>query len=169
MTIYGLGGCGKSALALEFAYRVLADRAADRVFWVPAISQDSFALAYRDIATSLRIPGISDNNADINKLIKDTLSADSSGTWLMIVDNADDPAVLQGTVDGDLGSAQLSDFLPRSHQGAILFTTRSRKAARTLTPAHVLELKDMSQAEARQLLVQRVTEEVLLDGSLAID
>jgi tetratricopeptide (TPR) repeat protein len=87
----------------------------------------------------------------------------------MIVDNADDPAVLQGTVDGDLGSAQLSDFLPRSHQGAILFTTRSRKAARTLTPAHVLELKDMSQAEARQLLVQRVTEEVLLDGSLAID
>jgi hypothetical protein len=169
MTIYGLGGCGKSALALEFAYRVLADRAADRVFWVPAISQDSFALAYRKIATSLRIPGISDNNADINKLVKDTLSADSSGTWLMIVDNADDPAVLQGTVDGDLGSAQLSDFLPRSHQGAILFTTRSRKAARTLTPAHVLELKDMSQAEARQLLVQRVTEEVLLDGSLAID
>jgi KaiC/GvpD/RAD55 family RecA-like ATPase len=115
MTIYGLGGCGKSALALEFAYRVLADRAADRVFWVPAISQDSFALAYRKIATSLRIPGISDNNADINKLVKDTLSADSSGTWLMIVDNADDPAVLQGTVDGDLGSAQLSDFLPRSH------------------------------------------------------
>jgi Cdc6-like AAA superfamily ATPase len=80
MTIYGLGGCGKSALALEFAYRILADCAADRVFWVPAISQDSFTLAYREIANSLRIPGISDNNADINKLVKDTLSADSSGT-----------------------------------------------------------------------------------------
>jgi tetratricopeptide (TPR) repeat protein len=169
MTTYGLGGSGKSALALEFAYRALTDRAAERVFWVPAISRESFELAYREIATSLHIPGISDSNANINKLVKDTLSADSSGSWLMIVDNADDPAVLQGAVDGDLRSARLSDFLPRSLQGAILFTTRSRKAARTLTPDYVLELKDMSQAEARQLLVQRVTEKALLDDLLAIE
>jgi tetratricopeptide (TPR) repeat protein len=169
MTIYGLGGCGKSALALELAYRALTDRAAERVFWVPAISRESFELAYREIATSLHIPGISDSNANINKLVKDTLSADSSGSWLMIVDNADDPEVMQGVVSGDLRSGRLSDFLPRSRQGAILFTTRSRKAARTLTPDHVLELKDMSQAEARQLLVQRVTEKALLDDSLAIE
>jgi tetratricopeptide (TPR) repeat protein len=169
MTIYGLGGCGKSALALEFAYRALTDRAAERVFWVPAISRESFELAYREIATSLHIPGISDSNANINKLVHDTLSADSSGSWLMIVDNADDPEVMQGVVSGDLRSARLSDFLPRSRQGAILFTTRSRKAARTLTPDHVLELKDMSQAEAKQLLGQRVTEKALLDDLLAIE
>jgi tetratricopeptide (TPR) repeat protein len=169
MTIYGLGGCGKSAVALECSYRALADRAAERVFWVPAISRESFELAYREIATSLHIPGISDSNANINKLVKDTLSADSSGSWLMIVDNADDPEVMQGVVSGDLRSARLSDFLPRGRKGAILFTTRSRKTARTLTPDHVLELKDMSQAEARQLLVQRVTEEALLDDPLAIE
>jgi tetratricopeptide (TPR) repeat protein len=169
MTVYGLGGCGKSALALECAYRALADRDAARVFWVPAISRDSFELAYREIAASLRIPGSSDSNANINKLVKDTLSADSSGSWLMIVDNADDPAVLQGVAIGDLRSARLSDFLPRSRQGAILFTTRSRKAAQTLTSNHVLELKDMSQEEARQLLVQRVTEKALLDDPLAIE
>ncbi|KAF2831501.1 kinesin light chain 1 [Ophiobolus disseminans] len=169
MAIYGLGGCGKSALALEFAYRVLADRAADRVFWVPAISRDSFELAYREIATSLCIPGIRDSNADINKLVKEALSADSSGNWLMIVDNADDPTVLQGTVSSDPRSARLSDLLPCSRQGTILFTTRSRKAAWTLSPDCVLELKDMNQAEARQLLVQRVTEDALLDDSLAIN
>jgi tetratricopeptide (TPR) repeat protein len=169
MTIYGLGGCGKSALALEFAYRALTDRVAERVFWVPAMSRDSFELAYREIAASLRIPGTSDSDTNINKLVKDTLSADSSSSWLMIVDNADDPAVLQGIVDGDVRSARLSDFLPRSRRGAILFTTRSRKAAQTLTPNHVLELKDMSEAEARQLLVQRVTQEALLDDSLAIE
>ncbi|KAF2025248.1 HET-domain-containing protein [Setomelanomma holmii] len=125
MTVYRLGGCGKSALALEFAYHALTDRVAERVFWVPAISRDSFELAYCEIANSLRIPGISDSNANINKLVRDTLSADSSGSWLMIVDNADDPVVLQ-------------------------------------------ELKDMNQAEARQLLVQCVTEEALLNDSLAI-
>ncbi|KAF2036285.1 HET-domain-containing protein [Setomelanomma holmii] len=169
MTVYGLGGCGKSALALEFAYRALTDRVTERVFWVPAISRDSFELAYREIANSLRIPGISDSNANINKLVRDTLSADSSGSWLMIVDNADDPVVLQGIINSDLRSARLSDFLSCSCQGAILFTTRSRKAAQTLTPNHVLELKDMSQAEARQLLVQCVIEEALLNDSLAIE
>jgi hypothetical protein len=81
---------------------------------VPAISRESFELAYREIATSLHIPGISDSNANINKLVHDTLSADSSGSWLIIVDNADDPEVMQGVVSGNLRSARLSDFLLRS-------------------------------------------------------
>jgi tetratricopeptide (TPR) repeat protein len=169
MTIYGLGGCGKSALILEFAYRALAECARDLVFWVPAISRESFELAYREIATRLRLLGIADPNADINKLVKDALSADSSGRWLMIVDNADDPAVLLSPVDGDPKSTRLGDYLPHSHRGAVLFTTRSRKAARTLTPGRVLELKDMSQGEARELLTQHITEEALLDDSTAID
>ncbi|KAH8733178.1 kinesin light chain 1 [Phaeosphaeriaceae sp. PMI808] len=169
LTIYGLGGCGKSALALEFAYRALAKHARRLVFWVPAISRESFELAYREIATRLRIPGITDDNIDINKLVKETLSAESFGNWLMIVDNADDPAVLLGPANSDPKSARLGDYLPYSCRGAILFTTRSRKAAGNLTPGHVLELKDMSQGEARQLLARRITEEALLDDLVAVD
>ncbi|KAH8598614.1 hypothetical protein B0O99DRAFT_700240 [Bisporella sp. PMI_857] len=74
MTICGLEGCGKSALVLEFAYRTLARYSRRLVFWVPAISQDSFELAYREIGIRLLIPGITDDNADIRKLVKDTLS-----------------------------------------------------------------------------------------------
>lgn len=80
MTVHGLGGGGRSALALEFVYRALADRAVDRVFWMPAISRESFELAYREIVTSLRIPGMSDDNTNINKLVKDALSPDSFGS-----------------------------------------------------------------------------------------
>jgi hypothetical protein len=127
MTIYGLGGCGKSALALEFAYRALAKHARRLVFWVPAISQESFELAYREIGIRLRIPGITDDNANIRKLVKDTLSSSSLGDWLMVVDNADDPRVLLGTTNSDPVSVRLSDYLPQSNRGAILFTTRSRK------------------------------------------
>jgi hypothetical protein len=108
MTIYGLGGCGKSALALEFAYRALARYARRLVFWVPAISQESFELAYREIGIRLRIPGITDDNADIRKLVKETLSLGSFGDWLMIVDNADEPGVLLGTTNSDPMSARLS-------------------------------------------------------------
>jgi tetratricopeptide (TPR) repeat protein len=169
MTIYGLGGCGKSALVLEFAYRALAECARDLVFWVPAISRESFELAYREIAIHLRLPGIADPNTNINKLVKEALSADSFGRWLMIVDNADDPAVLSGLVDGHPKLARLDDYLPHSRRGAVLFTTRSRKVARTLTPGCVLELKDMSQGEAKELLTQHITEEALLNDSIAID
>jgi tetratricopeptide (TPR) repeat protein len=169
MAIYGLGGCGKSALVLEFAYRALAECAGDLVYWVPAISRESFELAYREIATRLRLPGIADPNTNINQLVKEALSTDSSGRWLMIVDNADDPAVLLDPVGGDLKLPRLVDYLPHSRRGAVLFTTRSRKAARTLTPGRVLELTDMSQGEARELLTQHIADEILLDDASAID
>ncbi|KAF1943365.1 kinesin light chain 1 [Clathrospora elynae] len=169
MTVYGLGGCGKSALAIEFAYRALAKRVKRLVFWVPAISRESFELAYRDIATRLRLPGITDDNADINKIVKETLSAESFGDWLMIVDNADDPAVLSGTVDSNPKSARLGDYLPYSNRGAILFTTRSRKAAGNLTHGNALELKEMSQAEAGQLLARRITNQALLVDQIVVD
>jgi tetratricopeptide (TPR) repeat protein len=169
MTLHGLGGCGKSALALEFAYRVLARLARHLVFWVPAISRESFELAYRDIATRLRLPGITDSNKDINKLVKDTLDSENFDSWLMIVDNADDPAVLSDTVDGDPKLTRIADYLPHSSRGAILFTTRSRKAAGSLTPGYILELKDMTRAEARQLLMQRTMKPTLLQDEIAVN
>jgi tetratricopeptide (TPR) repeat protein len=169
MTLHGLGGCGKSALALEFAYRALSRLARRLVFWVPAISRESFELAYRDIATRLRLHGITDGNKDINKLVKDTLNSENFGSWLMIVDNADDPKVLSDTVDGDPKLTRLVDYLPHSSRGAILFTTRSRKAAGSLTPGYVLELKDMTQAEARQLLTQRTMKPILLQDDIAVN
>ncbi|KAH8704321.1 kinesin light chain 1 [Phaeosphaeriaceae sp. PMI808] len=168
-TIYGLGGCGKSALALELAYRALERHARRLVFWVPAISQESFELAYREIGIRLRIPGTTDDNADIIKLVKEALSSGSLSNWLMIVDNADDLGVLSGSTNSDLKSARLADCLPYSNRGTILFTTRSRKVAGELTPSSVLELKDMNRAEAGQLLARRITKQALLSDEVAVN
>ena len=167
ITIYGLGGCGKSALALEFAYRTLVQYTGRLIFWVPAISRQSFELAFREIGIRLRVPGIAKDNADIKQLIKKALSLDSAGDWLMIVDNADDLGVLDGA-GVNPGSTRLQDYLPQSDRGRIIFTTRSRKAAEELTPSHVLELDDMSKAEAQQLLARRISKPLLLDGEKAV-
>jgi tetratricopeptide (TPR) repeat protein len=167
MIIYGLGGSGKSTLALEFAYRALAHRSL--VFWVPAISQESFERAYRDIGVRLRIPGVSDDDADIKKLVKDALSSRSLGKWLMIVDNADDSAVLLGTANANPTPASLKDCLPHSDSGTILFTTRNRKVAGDLMLSNVLELSDMSKAEASQLLARWLAKQALLDDRTAVD
>jgi tetratricopeptide (TPR) repeat protein len=163
MTIYGLGGCGKSALALEFAYRTLARQTKRLVFWVPAISQESFEAAYREIGTQLRMPGINDDNADIKKLVKAALSSGIFGNWLIIVDNADDPRIMFNN------STRLIDYLPHSEQGAILFTTRSRKSAVDLTQSNILELNDMAKAESGQLFTRRITNSSLLNDKAAVD
>ncbi|ETN44091.1 uncharacterized protein HMPREF1541_10956 [Cyphellophora europaea CBS 101466] len=169
VTICGLGGCGKSALAIEFAYRVLAANATHMVFWVPAISHESFERAYREIGAAFCIPEITDENANIKQLVKEALSMDSRRDWLMIVDNTDDPSVLLRRLNCDLGDVRLHDYLPRSTRGKILFTTRSRKMAGELTPGAILDLHDMSRAEARQLLARRITNPALLNDGKAVD
>jgi tetratricopeptide (TPR) repeat protein len=171
MTIYGLGGCGKSALAIEFAYRV-ATRRARLVFWVPAISQESFETAFREIGARLRIPGIADENADVKKLVQTALSSKSMTDWLMIVDNADDHDdhdVLLGAMDSNAKPVQLRDYLPRSSRGAILFTTRSRKIAEALTPSNTLEVTDMGKADVKQVLTRRMSKKTSLDDETAVD
>jgi tetratricopeptide (TPR) repeat protein len=168
-TLYGLGGCGKSALALEFAYRALARDANHLVCWVPALSQESFELAYRNIGRYLHIPGISNDNADVIGLVKEKLSSESSGNWLMIVDNVDDLSIMFGTSNDDPASIQLNNSIPYSNQGTVLFTTRSKDIAEELTSESVIELDELSKADARQLLARRVTKRSLLNEEIAVD
>lgn len=169
ITIFGLGGCGKSALALECAYRAIAIDARCLVFWVPGISRETFELAYRNIGVLLGLSGITDNNADVKQLVKKALDSGSLGDWLMIVDNVDDASILLGGSDSDSRLNRLYDYLPRSERGKIIFTTRSRKAAEDLTPSNIIKLNDMDRTEARQLVEQRLSEKALLQEEAAID
>jgi tetratricopeptide (TPR) repeat protein len=139
------------------------------ILWVPAISQESFELAYRRIAERLCLPGISDDNVNFKRLVQETLNSERVGKWLMIVDNADDHGVLFGTTNSNLEPDRLSNYLPRSDRGAILFTTRSRKMANALTQSNVLALTDMDKAEAKQLLAGRIVKQGLLDDKTAVD
>lgn len=168
-TIFGLGGCGKSALALEFAYRAITKDIEYPVFWVPAINRESFELAYREIGLLLRLPGITDDNADALQLVKKRLDLTSTGDWLMIIDNADDDSLLLGDSHSVPESPRLSDYLPRSERGKIIFTTRSRKTAENLTQSNIVKLDDMDVTEARQLMAQRLSEKALLQDEPAVE
>ncbi|KAL6711387.1 hypothetical protein ACN47E_004321 [Coniothyrium glycines] len=167
-TICGLGGSGKSSLVLEFAYRALARCTIELVFWVPAISQVSFELAFRAIATRLNVTTISNNVEDLFKLVEEALKADARD-WLMIVDNADDPGVLLSPINGVPSSPRLYDYLPGSKNGTILFTTRSREVASILTPSSIMELKEISKEEARQMFAQLILRPALLDDRSGLD
>ncbi|SPO02000.1 uncharacterized protein DNG_04673 [Cephalotrichum gorgonifer] len=122
--IEGLGGIGKTQIALEAAHRILDKRPNCSVFWVPATDGTNFENAYHDIGRELKIKGIDDDDADIKALVKAALSHQDSGAWLMIVDNADDKELLL-----DHTGLYLAQYLPSSKSGSILFTTRHHKVA----------------------------------------
>jgi len=167
MSIYGLGGGGKTAVALELAYRMMAKHSPFLVLWVPAISRETFENAYRKIGILLCIPGTTDENANVKQLIKNSLNSGDFGNWLMVVDNADDPSVLLDSTNDDPRAGRLYDYLPRSDQGSIVFTTRDRKVAERLTQSSVLELEDMIKAEAKQLMARRIIKGTLLNDQSA--
>ena len=137
-------------------YRVKEHRPARAVFWVPAVSQQTFEQSYRDIGTALSIPGIAEANADVKRLVKAELSSENTGSWLMIIDNADDASVLFGPLDTGDSWERLIDFVPHSRKGSVLFTTRSRKAAVDLAGGNALQLDELDKREAKELLSARL-------------
>src|SRR6516225_188620 len=53
-TVHGLGGVGKTLLAVEFAYRHAGEYRA--VLWVPAENPTTLASAFADLARELGLP-----------------------------------------------------------------------------------------------------------------
>jgi tetratricopeptide (TPR) repeat protein len=123
---------------------------------VPAVSQASFEQAYREIGLSLRIPDIVDAKADVKQLVKARLSDESSGQWLMVVDNADDVSILFDALETEGGADRLVDCLPYSRKGSIVFTTRTRKAAVKLAESDIIALSELEQQEGEDMLRQRL-------------
>jgi hypothetical protein len=173
LAIYGLGGCGKTALALELAHKIREQEPARSVFWVPAFSRESFEQAYQEIGKLLRIPGVEDikSNVDIKQLVKDKLSnEDDVGQWLIIVDNADDVSILLEPLEDGSGANRLIDYLPQSRRNSIVFTTRTRKAAVQLAENRI-ELGKLTASEAKDVLKTRLQPQHLyqLDHTETVD
>ncbi|KAB5542982.1 hypothetical protein GE09DRAFT_1134139 [Coniochaeta sp. 2T2.1] len=79
--IEGLGGVGKTQIALEAAFR-LRDKHPDcSVFWPPAVDAVTFENAYREIGRSVGVAGIDEDKADIKALVKAALSREGVGRW----------------------------------------------------------------------------------------
>ncbi|KAF1936444.1 hypothetical protein EJ02DRAFT_300354, partial [Clathrospora elynae] len=90
LAIYCLGGCGKTALALEDSYQTREQQPTRAIFWVPLASQEIFEQAYREIGLLLRIPGITDAKADVKQLIKARLSDEGAEHCLTVIYSVDD-------------------------------------------------------------------------------
>ncbi|GAA3279248.1 alpha/beta fold hydrolase [Streptomyces lavendulae] len=117
----GLGGSGKSRLALEVADR--AQRAGHRVWWV---SMPELSLRMRMMAHDLGAPSITVERAWLLGNAMDLvwkLLNDCPDPWLLIFDNADDPARL-GPRDGMVSDGTGWLRKPQNANGTVLVTSR---------------------------------------------
>ncbi|KAF6523085.1 hypothetical protein HZS61_014613 [Fusarium oxysporum f. sp. conglutinans] len=134
VALVGLGGIGKTQIALQLAYWIQKNKQDYSVFWVPALSRASFEQACMEIIDACGIPAADSDNAI--ESVREYLSSRRAGKWLLVVDNADDANIVMGSPGAESGIYQ---SLPKSDEGRILFTTRYRKVAVSVAGRNVLE------------------------------
>ncbi|KAJ6263594.1 hypothetical protein Dda_2162 [Drechslerella dactyloides] len=176
--LVGLGGVGKSQIAIEYAYRMRKHNPQKAVFWIHASSETRFEQAYREMADKLELPGRDDPKVNVLRLVHNWLSSEANGQWLMILDNVDDGRVFFGGNDVARGASPhdqatelqppLETFLPQSSNGSILITSRNSTAARNLvaTFGKLVAVEPMEEAESVELLRTMIPGNVSSESNL---
>ncbi len=135
-TISGLGGIGKTQIAIEYAYRYRDEY--HSVFWVRATSLELLVSDFVAVATLLELPVKDEQDQNVVvAAVKQWLEHHEK--WLLILDNVDD-------------LIQISDFFPTGGSGHILITTRNQASG---SIAHNIEVEKMDKQEGTLLLLRR--------------
>lgn len=138
--LHGLGGIGKTQLALEYAYRHARDY--DLVWWVRSESPAALAADYAALAVPLDLP---------EKEAKEQEAAvaavrrylEQGSKWLLIFDNAAEPK-------------DLHNYIPHGGGGQILITSRHTAWGGTAKP---LKVQVWPREEAVAFLLRRTGQE----------
>jgi tetratricopeptide (TPR) repeat protein/transcriptional regulator with XRE-family HTH domain len=138
--IKGLGGIGKTQIALEYAYRSRKLGRYTHTFWINAANEEAIITSFQALAEQL--PSVAGRDEkDQHKLVAALLRwlQECPHPWLLIVDNADDLALVQ-------------PYLPVQGQGSILLTTRAHAVAAL---ANAIEVDQMGLMEGTRFLLHR--------------
>lgn len=131
--IYGLGGMGKTQLAIEYSRR--HNDSYTSTFWLDGRTEESLLHSILSLASRLPREQIPDFEPEETKGIEETkrsamallkwFSLEGNDNWLLIYDNIDETSYGAGDDDTrSLASYNIQDYLPPGDRGAIIITTR---------------------------------------------
>ncbi|KAF2815300.1 uncharacterized protein BDZ99DRAFT_485673 [Mytilinidion resinicola] len=109
-----------------------------------------------------RIRDSGGKDVDIKKIVQDYLSEDSAGHWVLVFDNADD--INMWPKLGTQQSVRLIDYIPRSKNGRVIFTTRDGKVGVKLASQNVIEAPKVTEDTATQMLRNFLIHKDLVDS-----
>ncbi|KAI2716294.1 hypothetical protein DTO013E5_9922 [Penicillium roqueforti] len=169
IALVGLGGVGKSQLAIEYSYQVRSESPATWVFWVHASNAARFDQSFRSIADQVKIPGRQDPKVNILNLVENWLRDEKIGKWVCILDNVDDdqllcsvPAAGKGDPISGLTNAStkpLLEYVPRSGNGSTIITSRTREVAlKMVDHKDLIEVQPMERSQALDLLQRKLAQ-----------
>jgi tetratricopeptide (TPR) repeat protein len=144
VALTGLGGVGKTQLAVEYAYRHQADY--DLVWWVrgeqpTSLLGDYVALAAQPpLAAALRL---SQDSSQAMVMAAVRMWLEHHGRWLLVLDNVEEPPAV-------------AELLPRSATGHVLVTSQAETGWEALTDPRPVEV--LTPAEATNFLLARTKE-----------
>ena len=136
--ISGLGGIGKTQIAVEYAYQYHQEY--QMVLWVQADSRETLISSYVTIAGLLKLPEKDAQDRTLTvQAVKVWLQRHSH--WLLILDNADELALVP-------------EFLPPILGGHLLLTTRASALGRL---AQRIEVETLPAEQGALLLLRRAS------------
>ena len=166
--LHGLGGIGKTQLAVAYAKLHKDDYSA--VFWLNSKDEDSLKQSFVKAAKRIlrqhpsvnRLSNvdtsIKENLDEVVDAVKAWLSLPNNTRWLMIYDNHDNPKL---TGNKDPSAVDIRKFLPESYQGSVIITTRSSQVE-IGRPIRIRKLEDV--LDSVKILLNASRREGLVDG-----
>jgi hypothetical protein len=134
--IKGLGGIGKTQIAIEYANRHRGEYEAG--FWVTADSPGAIANGFAALANILQLR--EEDEADLAKVALSTkVWLESNAGWLLILDNIE-------------SMGDIKEWIPAGHGGHVLITTQLQA---TGTIAKGIDLPKMASPEGAEFLLRR--------------
>ncbi|AEV82393.1 Nephrocystin-3 [Actinoplanes sp. SE50] len=139
VVLQGIGGVGKTQIAVEYVHRFNADY--DIVWWISADQPALVVTALADLARELGLPIAGSGRADeeVAAVLEALRVGNPSANWIVIFDNTEDPE-------------QIRRFLPTG-SGDVVVTTPGQEWSRT---AWTLDINVFDRSESRALLTRRV-------------
>ena len=144
VVLLGMGGSGKTQLALEYCRTAEAESKFSSVIWIDASSPTSVEHSFSSIAS--RVIGASEKDMDMERsraVINEALRKES-GKWLAIFDNFDNPGCFE--------KHDIRYYIPKAEKGTILFTSRHTDSERL---GSVIKIAGMSEEQSLSLLLRQ--------------
>ena len=164
VSLFGLGGVGKTQIAIAFVYWLRQTHPGVSVFWVHASTTERFQQAYTSFAQQFLLVDEEDPGQDRLELVKLWLERKYVGRWLLVIDNADDAEIFfrpKENPSDNLSSSTkpLASYIPKCSHVSVLVTTRNKQTGLRLThQRRSIAVGKMDDIQSQQLLSEKLND-----------